>query len=68
MTRLNSGHSSYCSKGGLANKILNPIAFRMAKTPLSFGHSECNRVKNSDSNRVDKDEWSKFWLVLSARN
>ena len=25
--------------------ILNPIALRMAKTPLSFGHSECNRVK-----------------------
>ena len=23
----------------------NPIALRMAKTPLSFGHSECNRVK-----------------------
>ena len=24
---------------------LNPVALRMAKTPLSFGHSECNRVK-----------------------
>ena len=23
----------------------NPVAFRMAKTPLSFGHFECNRVK-----------------------
>ena len=31
------------------NDILNPIAFRMAKTqwsPLSFGRSECNRVKS----------------------
>ena len=25
--------------------ILNPIALRMAKTLLSFGHSECYRVK-----------------------
>ena len=25
---------------------INPIALRMAKTLLSFGHSECNRVKN----------------------
>ena len=26
---------------------LNPFALRMAKTPLSFGHSEYNRVKNT---------------------
>ena len=25
---------------------LNPIALRMVKTPQSFGHSECNRVKH----------------------
>ena len=25
----------------------NPIALRMAKTPYSFGHSECNRIKIS---------------------
>ena len=25
--------------------LVNPIALRMAKTPLSFGHSGCNRVK-----------------------
>ena len=25
--------------------LVNPIALRMAKTLLSFGHSECNRVK-----------------------
>ena len=24
---------------------INPIALRMAKTPQSFGHSECNWVK-----------------------
>ena len=24
---------------------LNPIALKTAKTPYSFGHSECNRVK-----------------------
>ena len=24
--------------------LINPIALRMAKTPQSFGHSECNRV------------------------
>ena len=24
--------------------IINPIALRMAKTPWSFGHSECNRL------------------------
>ena len=23
--------------------FINPIALRMAKTPWSFGHSECNR-------------------------
>ena len=25
--------------------MFNPIAFRMAKTQWSFGHSECNSVK-----------------------
>ena len=25
--------------------VINPIALRMAKTPWSFGHSECNRGK-----------------------
>ena len=25
----------------------NPIALRMAKTPKSFGRSECNRVKGN---------------------
>ena len=30
--------------------LLNPIALRMAKTLLSFGHSECNRVKKYDLN------------------
>ena len=27
--------------------VLTPIALGMAKIPLSFGHSECNRVKKS---------------------
>ena len=27
----------------------NPVALRMAKTLWSFGHSECNRVKESNS-------------------
>ena len=27
--------------------VLNPIALRTAKTPLSFGHSECNRFKEA---------------------
>ena len=25
--------------------FINPLALRMAKTPLSFGRSECKRVK-----------------------
>ena len=33
----------------ISNQI-NPIALRMAKTPESFGHSECNRVKDKYSN------------------
>ena len=27
---------------------VNPIALRMAKTQLSFGHFECNRVKGKN--------------------
>ena len=27
--------------------VFYPVALRMAKTPWSFGHSECNRVKAS---------------------
>ena len=30
---------------GLGVQIRNPTALRMAKTPQSFGHSKCNRVK-----------------------
>ena len=29
--------------------MLNPIALRTAKTPLSFGCSECNRVKYKEA-------------------
>ena len=32
----------------LLGSLLYPIALRVAKTPLSFGHSECNRVKASN--------------------
>ena len=40
-----------------ANVLFNPVALRKAKTPSSFGHSECNRVKpqsfgHSECNRV----------------
>ena len=31
---------------GVPIHLFNPIALRMAKTLWSFGHSECNRVKN----------------------
>ena len=34
-----------CSFSSLECLTHSPIAHRMAKTPLSFGHSECNRVK-----------------------
>ena len=30
----------------IAIRFINPIALRTAKTPLSFGLSECNRVNN----------------------
>ena len=31
----------------LVTTSVNPIALRMAKTPWSFGRSECNRVKQA---------------------
>ena len=35
----------------------NPIALRMAKTPLSFGHSGCNRIKfpGTENCKIKKD-------------
>ena len=36
---------SYCS----VLVFFNPIAIRLAKTPWSFGQSECNRVKAANS-------------------
>ena len=33
----------------------NPVALRMAKTPFSFGRSECNRVNIQDSYCCSKD-------------
>ena len=32
-------------EGANSFKLVNPIALRIAKTPLSFSHSECNWVK-----------------------
>ena len=31
--------------GSAIFRIFNPVALRTAKTPQSFGRSECNRVK-----------------------
>ena len=33
-------------------KVFIPTAFRTAKTPHSFGHSECNRVKSQSDGRL----------------
>ena len=43
--------SCFCNRriSRLTLKI-NPIAHRMAKTPQSFGHSECSRVTVPDRN------------------
>ena len=32
-----------CEK--LSESCINPISLRVAKTPYSFGHSECNRAR-----------------------
>ena len=34
----------------LTTYVNDSIALRMAKTPMSFGHSECNRVKVNTKN------------------
>ena len=44
---------------------INPIALRMAKTPLSFGHSECNRVKSEKSSQYDRNVKSEQVLAYS---
>ena len=36
----------------------NPIALRMAKTPLSFGHSECSRVKYHSEPLISEPQYS----------
>ena len=40
-------HELHC-KDGAGTVDINPIALRKAKTLLSFGLSECNRVKNEN--------------------
>ena len=42
---LDQGLAKYTSLNVQISIDINPIALRMAKTPLSFGHSECNRAK-----------------------
>ena len=34
-----------CSQVSEMYTYINPIALRMTKTPLSFGRSKCNKVK-----------------------
>ena len=34
----------------------NPIAVRMAKTPLGVGHSECSRVKQNKINKMTESD------------
>ena len=44
-TRVNSKEFSEFGRSGSA--VVKPISLRMAKTPRSFGHSECNSVNTS---------------------
>ena len=43
---------------------INPIAFRMAKTLWSFGHSECNRVKNHYRYDHTKELPHEKWCIM----
>ena len=45
--------------GGFPSFSINPFALRMAKTPQSFGHFECNRVKMIL-------QFSFIWTVLAS--
>ena len=47
-----------CGKNGVA--ISSPIALRTAKTPLSFGCSECNSVKHI---RLVVETGKEYWTV-----
>ena len=44
-------------------KYFNRIALKTAKTPMSFGHSECSRVKNENIHqkplklKIDSSIW-----------
>ena len=42
-------HTLACCMFNRSLLHLNPITIRKAKTPQSFGHSECNRVKEVES-------------------
>ena len=45
-TLVRANSTNIFHKDDMCDIGINPIALRMAKTPLSFDHSECNRVKN----------------------
>ena len=46
----------FCQRRSPRLRMLNPIALKMAKTPESFGHSECKRVKNMELMRITKEQ------------
>ena len=48
---------SECNRVKPGNAMLNPTALRTAKTLWSFGHSECNRVKNCISKENLKENF-----------
>ena len=43
-----SNSSTFILPPSFIRSTLDPIALRMVKTPLSFGRSECNRVKKKE--------------------
>ena len=50
-------------------QAFNPIALRMAKTPLSFGHSECIRIKRTEHYLdtvfyIDQNIVASFFILL----
>ena len=52
------------SDGSSPHPPINPIEFRTAKTQLSFGHSECNRV-NASHETTDTSEVTSHYAVKS---
>ena len=48
-----TGKGNICETDTVCLNDIKPIALRPAKTHLSFGRSECNRVKTTDSRRLE---------------